>query len=794
MVTKIKVSASCWQTICDEFDRVAPREGILVPLVALDLADSDHNPCSNISLEDVVEMVIADVVLIPSDRQRNQLARVSVLGDTDDLVGQRIEESVQRHPRLRACAHLHSHPFARGSTWPSRGSRCDYDGHMLPLLFDNRGAGLDTSFSFIACRKSAGRDDTNDESGRWKLQCFALDGRARIVDLGFAEVVPDAAVEVVAALHPPLHASTVARTWFRHWRRRQRTQGRRVKVEPLFDGWLRAIAQRHGQPTSVVLLPNDLPTRRSQFFVVEGGQSREVFPPDVPAWQSNLSSSTTKRQTAALRNEYFARVEPLLGKGLSRFVVALDNVSLTSRIVELLVGCRLEKLIINDVEGTPAWPMESNRCCAADADESAAAALLRHQLWKNPYAHIEYLPFGKADVTIDGRLATVSEAPHIEWDASQRRVTLVVADGDLFAFRDLSYTIARDLRDILLQKRPWPISHTWIGCEKWPFLQTCKQVEETRREPVTPPVLEGIHLMVVGCGSVGSEAIRLLAGRGARWTLVDNGKVSVFNLLRQWFGFDDVGQVKVDVLTHRLAPEPVRAVPCAYSAKDIGKFADLVDEDPPDAVFLCTGTDDDAGMAEVLWSRGIPHLAAYAYPQARFFEINTIIPDEETPCLHCLRGNLFRGAPSAPRMTSEVERFLYRDLAVPERAEERREAYTNLVAEPASPIETGRIAEVLARCALQSLAPANMRELWFERMLSAKTTCLLGGNVVDIHGGEAAYGISEPGQVIRLGLEDIMGAAESIECQSCGRQLEVHVDISLPTAADDDDMNRALLG
>lgn len=72
------------------------------------------------------------------------------------------------------------------------------------------------------------------------------------------------------------------------------------------------------------------------------------------------------------------------------------------------------------------------------------------------------------------------------------------------------------------------------------------------------------------------------------------------------------------------------------------------------------------------------------------------------------------------------------------------------------------------------------RSAWFKRMLAEKTTCLLGGNVVEVtEEGETAYGISSPGQVIRLGLNDLKGVREE-RCVCCSRILTPTYRVPVP--------------
>jgi len=261
MFPEVRISELCWSQITAELDRVAPREGIVVPLVALGLRDAEFNPCRTIALTDIATVTIASVVLVPSDKQNNQIARVSVLDQTDDLIGEKVEALVARYPRLRACAYLHSHPFAWGSTRPSRGATCDYEGHMLPLLDSNRDAGLATSFSFIACRGLNG--------SRWRLQCFALNHRRQVVDLCFARIIPDGTAELATLFLPGLSRRPMVRTLLRRWRRDLGRQGYRVRCGQLFDGWTRIIVDLSRGRALVTLVPIDFPERAPQHHVVD---------------------------------------------------------------------------------------------------------------------------------------------------------------------------------------------------------------------------------------------------------------------------------------------------------------------------------------------------------------------------------------------------------------------------------------------------------------------------------------------------------------------------------------------
>ncbi|MEW5848787.1 MAG: ThiF family adenylyltransferase [Myxococcota bacterium] len=460
----------------------------------------------------------------------------------------------------------------------------------------------------------------------------------------------------------------------------------------------------------------------------------------------------------ALAEDYFARVRPLLGKGLSEHAVLVDDARRTLLVVEMLASCMLQHVVVTQPE--------------------TLMHLVEHLQWKQPFQ-----PLRAAAPTVDARILTRApghgEPPSLEWNAQRREVVMVVDPADTFAWMDLSYTVARTIRDALLRRTPWPHGRAWHGNPAWPFSPRPTPVATSS---VDFSSLRGRHLVVIGCGSLGSEAIRALTGHGARWTLIDESRVTVFNLARQWFGADEVGVPKVEALERRLASERVRSWKARVEAEELGALEALLRGDPPDVVLLATGTHHHGMIGELLWRLRIPHVAACCYPQARYFEVSVVSPALGTPCLHCFRGHLYRGTPEPAPMDNEVANFLYQPMD----EARRNQAYRDLVAEPATRIETARAAEVLARCALELCSP--QPSTWFQRVIDEGTTCLLGGNVArQLPDGSHAYGIREPGQVIRLGLDDVVGSAESVECHVCGRRMDVTLREDLPAVADDAD-------
>lgn len=490
---------------------------------------------------------------------------------------------------------------------------------------------------------------------------------------------------------------------------------------------------------------------------------------------------------AELREAYFARVRPVLGDGLSRIAVSAEGAALPllARTLELLAGCRLARIVVRGRAARATWPMPHLH--GADPRRSSAAALRRYLRFKNPFAPPTLSRRGPVVLHLDAQLLPQGSAPAIRWSRSARSATLLLPEGDLCVHQELSYTLARDARDALLGRRPFPEGARYLGDARWPFAERSSPPLATA--PAAPQgALAGKHLLVAGLGSVGSEVARLLARSGARLTLVDPGRVSIFNPHRQWFGAAEVGELKACALARRLGAH-ARALPFALEEATRPRLEALLDEDRPDLALLATGTAAALLAAATLFRRGIPHLAACAYPRARFFELALVSPAERTPCLACLRGHLERGPEAALPIDDELGRFLYEELAPGER--ERR--WQELVAEPATPIETGRIADLATRCLLELARPGRERAEWFRRLVAEGTSCLLGGNVVERGAdGAPSFGILEPGQVVRLGLGDLRAAGSRSRCEVCGRAFRSAPREPAPEA-EEGDLERALL-
>ncbi|MFH1807927.1 MAG: ThiF family adenylyltransferase [Pseudomonadota bacterium] len=484
-------------------------------------------------------------------------------------------------------------------------------------------------------------------------------------------------------------------------------------------------------------------------------------------------------------DDYFARVRPLLGEGLARMCIDVDDLSLCSKTIALLGSCMLGSVHVRDTQEVARWPLvERARSPSPGAALPRAIDVLKTALeWNNPQHAVHLDGDPASSIHLRGQRTAAGGTCAVHWDPEARRYTLLVPEKDTWSWHLASYLSALDLRDHLLKRRILPPGTRHLGHPSWPFAQSSAPVPSWWGPQLRT---QTGHVMVVGLGSVGSEVLRTLSGAPLRFTLVDDGHVSAFNLVRQWFGAEEIGEHKVEALASRVGRDRCHAVPLALGQGNRVQLHQLLDEDRPDLVVLSTGTHDHSALAAELWRAKIPHVVACAYPQARFFELNLVDPVAGTPCLHCFRGRLFAGPASAPVVADELSRFLYRSVD----DAERDRLYTDLVAEPASRIETSRIADLAALAAAELLLPRQLRSPWVERCFDEDTTCLLGGNTVaTVDSGEVAYGISTPGQVIRLGLDDVVGSAEIQHCEVCGRTLEtahrLHWDEAAPGCVDE---------
>ncbi|MBI2570256.1 MAG: hypothetical protein HYV63_24905 [Candidatus Schekmanbacteria bacterium] len=448
---EVKIAATAFARMCAELDRVCPREAVLVPAIALTMRNPDRNPCAMIKLQDLAEILVARVVLMPPDRQINRAAAVCVRAATDEIVGLEVQDLLDRYPRLRACGYIHSHPFAQGSTWPSSGPGGDIEGHMLPLLARNRACNLDLSLSLIACRDPV--------APGWKLQAFALASEVGpVLDLGFAAREQGAGERAALArsLMPPHESRPDAARVLRRLRTGLRDRGATYEEDALFDGWIRIVTTHPRQARAVLLIPPDFP--RSGARVYLGGSAagstraaplepRGATDPEALLRVLAPAPPPPGKGASPAAQDYFSRVQPVIGLGLSDKTVRIENLSACARVVELLAGCGVARFVAPATARPATWPLDRDRWAFPAADNGGGGggtereAIQSHLAWKNGFLPVACLPGGLADAGVAGELLSPGASAYVDWDGSRRRVTFGVPHGDLLGWENASYHV-----------------------------------------------------------------------------------------------------------------------------------------------------------------------------------------------------------------------------------------------------------------------------------------------------------------------------------------------------------------
>ena len=467
-----------------------------------------------------------------------------------------------------------------------------------------------------------------------------------------------------------------------------------------------------------------------------------------------------------LRDAYYARVAPLFGDTLRDKTLGIVGDEKSLEIGLLLARCGLR------------------RFAAGNLSESLRQKLRQQNPLEDRY---EFREFEDADVVLwgPGGERIIAAQPtlklsfpentsvHTRLDFFRGGTNCETEDscwpGNPFDRADALNRAAALARAMLLRDPNLPDHPTiLIGHERWPwwirefehgaadeFLRAKHRdevnIEKGRRHG---------RILIVGCGSLGSVAAIHLAPFVDSLVLCDPECVAIENPVRQAFGIDDIGAFKAEALARRCRALGVesRAIVRAEedSADGARHFDALLEKEKPNLVILTAGTGAEFMAASVLRHRAIPHVAARCYARARYFEV-IAVDGASGPCFHCLREQLHTGP--APSLTPEQKVRYDPDYRAGE-----------LNAEPASIIESGRCADVLARIAYELLKPGEERPKWFRETLAQERNCFMGANHAERDElGRWAYGLDAPGKVTTYGAEDVAGAMPGDRCSECGR-------------------------
>lgn len=146
------------------------------------------------------------------------------------------------------------------------------------------------------------------------------------------------------------------------------------------------------------------------------------------------------------------------------------------------------------------------------------------------------------------------------------------------------------------------------------------------------------HVLLVGAGSVGSNAAEMLVRSGVRrLTVVDYDTVEPANLSRTVYAGDDLGELKTAALKSRLvsiaSDLEVTTLTCPLQELT-GELLDSVE-----LAFLAS---DDLGgegwLNHELYSRRVPFVSVKLFAGAAGAELAYVVPDADTACLRCMMG------------------------------------------------------------------------------------------------------------------------------------------------------------
>jgi hypothetical protein len=176
---------------------------------------------------------------------------------------------------------------------------------------------------------------------------------------------------------------------------------------------------------------------------------------------------------------------------------------------------------------------------------------------------------------------------------------------------------------------------------------------------------------------------------------------------------------------------------------DEGAVAQLLRRNGVTAALVTTGTEADFALARALRSHALPHVVGRCYARARYWEA-IVVDGSQGPSYAEVRRRVMAGPSPLP-------------------TPEQRAAYgavDELIAEPATAMETGWAAAWLARLMAQMVVSPVLREGWCLVRLAAGATCWIGGLVVEREtetgrDAGAAYGVDVPGIIHAWSADEI---------------------------------------
>ncbi|TVR16495.1 MAG: ThiF family adenylyltransferase [Planctomycetota bacterium] len=169
--------------------------------------------------------------------------------------------------------------------------------------------------------------------------------------------------------------------------------------------------------------------------------------------------------------------------------------------------------------------------------------------------------------------------------------------------------------------------------------EQARQARFSRSSGLLGRDLEQARVVIVGCGSVGSNLAELLVRQGlGHITVIDPDHIEPSNLSRTTYQWSDCGKAKADALVRRLMAVQPWVVADGHCA-DIHALPPAQIDKLIDNADLVVGATDDPAAQNLLnrhcYAAGIPAVYLGCYDGAAGGEVIMVVPDAQTPCLRC---------------------------------------------------------------------------------------------------------------------------------------------------------------
>lgn len=233
---QVLITQSAWTVITKEVNFFARqnKEAIVYPLFGFVRSDNCLKaPWEMLALDDIKYFVVTHAFVPPREMCDHSTIQAGFMfsSEEDQDRWQKALENwyrplCQRFPTLEI-GNVHSHQFARYTTWPSSGGESTDYYRIYGFWQHLRTRKLDTPLEIIICRAGFfGRD--------WKACCFGFDQTQSLIPLDSAKIVADDDILVTDVLTRPFNLTS----WGLFWKLEQRRQLPEIEsFDNYYFGW-----------------------------------------------------------------------------------------------------------------------------------------------------------------------------------------------------------------------------------------------------------------------------------------------------------------------------------------------------------------------------------------------------------------------------------------------------------------------------------------------------------------------------------------------------------------------------